>query len=367
MRPVRAFANEDIYFFVKRIDNSRVVRAADPQARGMCWKMIGSVVAAAVLLIGVLLPSAYSLLAGYQIQSLRRKRSGWRRAGVARTAGSEAAFAGAHGGAGARRSSSSIRAPQKVVYLDARMAVSLAMNQQAVTADRAERNGHAGNSHPPGGFSGCCGCCSLWAGVIFGRLVWLQVIHHDDLLQLARTAAAEDRGDCSRCAGPIFDRTGQPLAKTLPAESVCVNPQKIPDPGMAADLLSRVLDLDRPTLYQRASTHARLRGSGFMWVKRKISRGRSRARAQPEAGLRGIPPGDAALLSARAAGVACAGVHRHRRSATTRRARQRRRRDELRRRSGGRPGLARVYNRRPAESLTIRWWRGSRSRARISR
>jgi hypothetical protein len=68
---VRAFANEDIYFYVKRIDNSRVVREADPAARGTCWKLIGSVVAAAVLLIGVLLPSAYGLLAGFTIQSLR--------------------------------------------------------------------------------------------------------------------------------------------------------------------------------------------------------------------------------------------------------------------------------------------------------
>jgi len=69
--PVRPFANEDIFFHVKQIDNSRVVRAADPQARQDCWKMIGSVVAAAVLLIAVLLPGAYSLLAGYQIQTLR--------------------------------------------------------------------------------------------------------------------------------------------------------------------------------------------------------------------------------------------------------------------------------------------------------
>ena len=70
---VPAFANDDIYFFVKRIDNTRVVRAADPAARGMCWKLIGSVVAAVVLLVGVLLPSAYGLMAGYQIQSLRRE------------------------------------------------------------------------------------------------------------------------------------------------------------------------------------------------------------------------------------------------------------------------------------------------------
>ena len=71
--PVRVFPNEDIYFFVKRIDNSRLVRQADPQARGDCWKMIGSAGVAAMLLIGVLLPSAYGLLAGYQIQSLKQE------------------------------------------------------------------------------------------------------------------------------------------------------------------------------------------------------------------------------------------------------------------------------------------------------
>jgi hypothetical protein len=71
--PVRVFPNEDIYFFVKRIDNRRLVRQADPQARGDCWKMIGSAGMAAMLLIGVLLPSAYGLLAGYQIQSLKEE------------------------------------------------------------------------------------------------------------------------------------------------------------------------------------------------------------------------------------------------------------------------------------------------------
>jgi hypothetical protein len=70
---VRPFANEDIYFYVKRIDNSRVVREADPAARGTCWRLVGSVVAASALLIGVLLPGAYGLLAGYTIQSLRQE------------------------------------------------------------------------------------------------------------------------------------------------------------------------------------------------------------------------------------------------------------------------------------------------------
>ena len=71
--PVRVFPNEDLYLFVKRIDNSRLVRQADPQARGDCWKMIGSAGVAAMLLIGVLLPSAYGLLAGYRIQSLKEE------------------------------------------------------------------------------------------------------------------------------------------------------------------------------------------------------------------------------------------------------------------------------------------------------
>lgn len=70
---VRAFANDDIYFWTKRIDNTRVVRAADPRSRGTCWRLIGSVGIAVILLIGVLLPGAYSLMAGYQIQALRNE------------------------------------------------------------------------------------------------------------------------------------------------------------------------------------------------------------------------------------------------------------------------------------------------------
>jgi cell division protein FtsL len=71
---VRRFPNEDVYFFVKRIDNTRVVRESDPAARNACWRLIGSSVVAAVLLIGILLPSLYGLLAGYRIEALRQER-----------------------------------------------------------------------------------------------------------------------------------------------------------------------------------------------------------------------------------------------------------------------------------------------------
>ncbi|HLH39125.1 MAG TPA: penicillin-binding protein [Bryobacteraceae bacterium] len=107
-----------------------------------------------------------------------------------------------------------------------------------------------------------------WAGLIFVRLVWLQVIHHDDLLRLAQQQQQKMQW-IPALRGTIFDRNGQALAKSLPAESVCVNPQKISDPAMAADLLSQALNLDRAKLQEKIED-AKLRGSGFLWVKRKI-------------------------------------------------------------------------------------------------
>ena len=108
----------------------------------------------------------------------------------------------------------------------------------------------------------------LWAGAIFLRLVWLQTIQHDDLLRQAQQQQ-QRMVAIPALRGAIFDRTGQPLAKTLPAESICVNPQKIPDPGVAADLLAPLLGLDRARLYDRIVS-AKLRRSGFLWVKRKV-------------------------------------------------------------------------------------------------
>jgi hypothetical protein len=70
---LRPFPNEDVHLFVKRIDNSRVIRAADPQTPRVCWKLIGAASTSAVLLIGMLLPSGYRLMAGYQIEELKKQ------------------------------------------------------------------------------------------------------------------------------------------------------------------------------------------------------------------------------------------------------------------------------------------------------
>ncbi len=109
----------------------------------------------------------------------------------------------------------------------------------------------------------------VWAGAVFCKLIWLQVIHHGELVKLAEQQQ-QKTVEIEAARGTIFDRTGQPLAKTLPAESICINPLKIPDAGVAADLLSRILDLKRGPLFNRISL-AKVRNTGFLWVKRKVS------------------------------------------------------------------------------------------------
>src|SRR5437879_12273392 len=89
-----------------------------------------------------------------------------------------------------------------------------------------------------------------WAVVIFGRLVWLQVVKHDEFAKLAeqqQEATIEVQG----LRGAILDRTGQPLAKTLPVDTITANPLHIKDVKIAAALLAPVLGLDQTALEEK--------------------------------------------------------------------------------------------------------------------
>jgi hypothetical protein len=68
---LRSLPNEDVFLFTKRIDNSRVVRQADPRARARDWKVLGASSAIAVLAIAISLPPAYGIIAGYQLSRLQ--------------------------------------------------------------------------------------------------------------------------------------------------------------------------------------------------------------------------------------------------------------------------------------------------------
>jgi len=71
---VPAFPNEDVFLYVKHIDNSRVLREADPAARQTCWRVIGSSFAFAIIVIALLLPTLNRLMAGYKVEALRQER-----------------------------------------------------------------------------------------------------------------------------------------------------------------------------------------------------------------------------------------------------------------------------------------------------
>jgi cell division protein FtsL len=131
--PVRCFANEDIYFHVKRIDNSRLVRQADPKTGGVCWKLIGSVAAAALLLIGVLLPSAYGLLAGYQIQALKEEAKHLTNEQASLELEEAKLLSPERMEQLAREQQFIDPEPQKVVYLDSTHGAAVAMNESALS------------------------------------------------------------------------------------------------------------------------------------------------------------------------------------------------------------------------------------------
>ncbi len=71
---LRAIPNDDIYFFVKPIDNSKVVRVADPASSRACWKSFGLALGGVALAGGLLAPALCVRLNGYQIESLRQEQ-----------------------------------------------------------------------------------------------------------------------------------------------------------------------------------------------------------------------------------------------------------------------------------------------------
>src|SRR5258705_12484258 len=71
---LRALPNEDIFFYTKRVDNSRLVREADPRAKAECWSTIGAVCALAAVLLTSLAPTVPGITAGDQIPAPKQER-----------------------------------------------------------------------------------------------------------------------------------------------------------------------------------------------------------------------------------------------------------------------------------------------------
>jgi cell division protein FtsI (penicillin-binding protein 3) len=111
--------------------------------------------------------------------------------------------------------------------------------------------------------------CVAWALIIIGRLVQLQIIDHQEYLRLAQRQQ-ERQVEIRAPRGAIFDRNGQPLAMSVAVDSVCINPLRVPDLAVAAEILSKVLLVDGRELLGKMQAAVENR-RGFLWVKRKVS------------------------------------------------------------------------------------------------
>ncbi len=68
---LRALPQEDVFFYCKKIDNSRLVREHDAKAHGACWSAIAGAAVILALLAAILAPSLAGTLAGYKLEALR--------------------------------------------------------------------------------------------------------------------------------------------------------------------------------------------------------------------------------------------------------------------------------------------------------
>jgi len=108
----------------------------------------------------------------------------------------------------------------------------------------------------------------LWAGLIFVRLFFLQVVRHEDYASKAR-GQQEEETEIAAPRGTILDRTGQVLAESVSMDSIYIDPLHVPDLQVASEILSGILNLDRGALYGRMQSYFDNQ-KGFMWVARKI-------------------------------------------------------------------------------------------------
>jgi len=128
----------------------------------------------------------------------------------------------------------------------------------------------------------CAIVLALWSAGIFSRLVYLQVIQHDDLAkraerqQMRTVEAPAKRAD-------IVDRNGQLLAYSVEADTIYAVPTEIGDPLMAAAALCGALD-DCTPKDQAALADRIRRGKAFVYVRRQVSPEQARRVAELQLG-----------------------------------------------------------------------------------
>lgn len=124
---LRALPMEDIWVFRKNLDNSRVVRANNPEDNLSSLKALGGAAVGLALLIGLLLPSAYNLMAGYRIHQLRQEKQNLATENASLES-ERAQLLSPHELAKTAKKQSFQPAPDRIVLLNPNLNASFAMN-----------------------------------------------------------------------------------------------------------------------------------------------------------------------------------------------------------------------------------------------
>jgi len=103
------------------------------------------------------------------------------------------------------------------------------------------------------------------AAALWARLLWLQVLHPDHWVSIARRQHLQVV-ELPALRGSILDRNAKPLALSLRLSSVFADPRHIKTPGLLAHRLAPLLGWREGDLLRKLSKKDR----GFVWLARKI-------------------------------------------------------------------------------------------------
>ena len=105
-------------------------------------------------------------------------------------------------------------------------------------------------------------CAGIWTGLLLGRLVHLQVVTHEELVERARDQQ-EWFVEIPAMRGHIFSADGRLLASSIDEESIFAWPNLLPDRNGAAAVLAPALQM--PV----ADVRELLQGNGFAYLSKQ--------------------------------------------------------------------------------------------------
>src|SRR2546422_10238314 len=108
----------------------------------------------------------------------------------------------------------------------------------------------------------------VWMLLIGARLVQLQVSQHDDFTARARNQQLGSI-ETSATRGPVLDRQGRELARSIETASFFADPREILDSHDTAKQIAAITGQDRAELTRHLNTAIEAKKQ-FIWVTRRV-------------------------------------------------------------------------------------------------